>query len=131
MVALLALVPMRRRAFVRLELGASVLVREECILLSLPGDLTKNGLPWSCKVPEAILPLLRAYINQVRPWFLRRGNTQHNILWVGDRGTVFAENYFGMKMSNVTEELVGGYRRTFSVMLLRQRWHGCRQMRPC
>lgn len=50
-----------------LELGTSVLVREDRILISLPGDLTKNGLPWSCTAPEALLPLLRHYIEEVRP----------------------------------------------------------------
>ncbi len=107
MVALLTLVPMRCRAFVHLELGASILVREDRIVISLPGDLAKNGLPWSCTVPDILLPLLRHYIEEVRPWFLQRGTARHDILWVGDRGTPFVENYFGMKISNVTEALTG------------------------
>lgn len=107
MVALLALVPMRRRAFMHLELGSSLLVREDRIMISLPGDLTKNGLPWSCNVPESLLPLLRHYVDEVRPWFLHRGTARHDILWVGDRGAPYVENYFGMKMTNVTEELTG------------------------
>jgi integrase len=108
MVALLTLVPMRRRAMVNLELGASVFMREDRMVISLPGDLTtKNGLPWSCTVPDILLPLLRLYVEEVRPWFLQRSTARHDILWVGDRGDPYVENYFGMKMSNVTERLTG------------------------
>jgi integrase len=77
-------------------------------VISLPGDLTtKNGLPWSCTVPDILLPLLRLYVEEVRPWFLQRSTARHDILWVGDRGDPYVENYFGMKMSNVTERLTG------------------------
>lgn len=107
MVALLALVPIRCRAVVHLELGSSIQVREDRIVISLPGDLTKNKLPWSCDVPEILVPLLRLYIQETRPWFLHRGTARHDILWVADRGAPYVENYFGMKMSNVTEVLTG------------------------
>jgi integrase len=107
MVAMLSLLPMRRRAMVHLELGSSVIVRDSDIVISLPDSLTKNGIPWSCMVPEPLLPLLRHYVDEVRPWFLHRGRAQHDILWVGDNGAPFAENYFGMKVSNATEALTG------------------------
>ena len=107
MVALLALVPIRCRAVVHLELGSSIQVREDRIVISLPADLTKNRLAWSCNVPEILVPLLRLYIEEVRPWFLQRGTARHDVLWVGDRGAPYVENYFGMKMSNVTEVLTG------------------------
>jgi integrase/recombinase XerD len=107
MVALLALVPMRRRSFVHLEIGRSILVRQDSILIALQDELTKNGLPWSCEVPEALLPLLQHYIDKVRPWLLHRGGAQHGILWVGDRGAPYEEDYLGKRIADITERLTG------------------------
>lgn len=107
MVALLALIPMRRRAYVRLELGMSLLVQEDRILIALPGELTKNGLPFSCSVPDAIVPLLQTYIFEVRPWFLKRGSASHNVLWVRDRGAPYDDNYFGARIAQITTRLTG------------------------
>ena len=46
MVAVLALMPMRRRAFANLRLGESVHLQRDQVLMSLPGELTKTGQPW-------------------------------------------------------------------------------------
>lgn len=45
MVAMLSLMPMRRRAFANLEIGSSLIVSEGRIFVALPGELTKNGMP--------------------------------------------------------------------------------------
>jgi len=107
MVAVLALIPMRRRAYVRLELGSSLLVQQDRVVISLPEHLTKNGLPWRCEVPEAVTSLLLAYLAEVRPWFLASKALSHNTLWVGDRGAPFADDHFGIKIGDITTRLIG------------------------
>ena len=99
--------PMRRRAFAHLEIGSSLFVGEDRITVALPGDLTKNGLPWDAEVPAAVEPLLRRYLDEVRPWFMTRGNQHHPFLWVKLRGTTFHVNDFGNKIGNITERLIG------------------------
>lgn len=107
MVALLAVVPMRRRAYANLELGTSLIVGDTSLWVSLPASLTKTGQPWECEVPQIVEPLLRSYITDVRPWFLARGNRSHDILWVGDTGAPFEENHFGTKIAGITLQLTG------------------------
>lgn len=107
MVALLAIVPMRRRAYANLELGTSLVVGASTMWVSLPPDLTKTGQPWECEVPQIVAPLVRTYITEVRPWFLARGNRNHDILWVGDRGAPFEEDHFGVKIAGITLQLTG------------------------
>lgn len=107
MVAMLALMPMRRRAFGQLEIGTSVIVGPDWIIVALPGDMTKNGLPWEAEVPKAVEPLLRRYINEVRPWFMARGHEHHSRLWVKLRGTQFELNHFGNQISAITTHLTG------------------------
>ena len=55
MVAFLALLPMRRRAFATLELGASVQVTLTAMQITLCGDMIKTGQPWEAPVPELLL----------------------------------------------------------------------------
>ncbi len=59
MIAMLALMPMRRRAFAGLRIGTSLHVTADTMTVALPGDLTKSGQPWEADVPQSIEPLLR------------------------------------------------------------------------
>lgn len=107
MVALLALMPMRRRAFTNLRLGESILVQAGQVIIWLPEELTKSGRPWEAAVPEAISSLLMDYITEVRPWFMARGRSSHSVLWVDDRGLPFDDNCLGAKIAGLTTQLTG------------------------
>ena len=107
MVALLAMMPIRRRALAGLRIGRSFLVGAETLTIALPGDLTKTGLPWEADVPEPVAGLLRQYMTETRPFLLDRGGQRHDILWVGDDGRPFDENHLGMKIAGITKELTG------------------------
>lgn len=107
MVAMLALMPMRRRAFAHLEIGSSLIITDSRCIVALSGELTKNGRPWEAEVPAAIEPLLRRYIDEVRPWFMARGNERHALLWVKLRGTTFEINNFGNQIGDTTMQLTG------------------------
>lgn len=107
MVAMLSLVPMRRRAFAQLQIGSSLIISESRYTVALPGELTKNGLPWDVEVPATVEPLLRRYIEEVRPWLMAQRNHRHSFLWVNLRGAPFEANHLGNKIAQATTRLTG------------------------
>lgn len=107
MIALLSLLPMRRRSFCELTLGQSVHLTPTAIMISLSEEMTKTGRNWDVEVPPQVEPLLRRYIEEVRPALLARGHRRHDRLWVCKKGEVFEENYLGMRFGNLTLELTG------------------------
>lgn len=108
MVAMLALMPMRRRAFAGLRLGHSVHITDNEILVALPEEMTKNGLSWETPVPPQVTPLLLRYLNETRQWLMARGQARHDYLWVNDRGAPFLElNHFGNRIAEITTRITG------------------------
>lgn len=77
------------------------------IAILLSPDMTKNGLPWEARVPELLVPVLRRYIEDARPWFLSKTGSAHDWLWVTDRGTPYDGNRLGMRIGKVTQRLTG------------------------
>lgn len=107
MIALLAVLPIRRRAFCELAIGHSIHVNDDEILLSLSEDMTKTGVPWDAAIPKQIESALRRYIEEVRPALLARGDQHHDILWVGKKGEIMTENYIGSRIGGLTLKLTG------------------------
>jgi integrase len=109
MIAVLALMPMRLRAFATLELEQSVFIHSDRIDISLSGDMMKAGVPWEATVPTAITPLLRRYIHEVRPYFLARGDAQHSMLWTDSKGKPLEPGYLAHRIGQATQALVGAW----------------------
>ncbi len=86
MIALLTMMPIRLRSLSELTLGVSVQVSPTRIMICLSGDMTKNGHPWEAQVPVQLDQLLRLYIEEVRPWLMRRKGKHHQMLWVSRMG---------------------------------------------
>lgn len=107
MIAMLAVLPIRRRAFCELALGQSVLMTPDEITISLSEEMTKTGVPWEASVPPQIEAMLRRYIVDVRPALLARGGRTHNILWVGKKGEIFEQNGLGSRIGDLTLQLTG------------------------
>ena len=107
MIALLAVLPIRRRAFCELALGQSLHVSDDEILISLSEDMTKTGVSWEAAIPQQIEAGLRQYIVDVRPALLARGDQRNDILWVGKKGEVMHQNYIGSRIGNLTLKLTG------------------------
>jgi integrase len=107
MVAMLALLPMRRRAFANLELGKSLLVMPEEIVVCLPEELTKTGVPWETAVPGPVVASLRRYISDVRPWLMARSGARHDYLWVGNQGHPYKLDSVGCRITELTLRLTG------------------------
>lgn len=107
MIALLSVLPMRRRAFCELSLGTSVQVTPAEITISLSSAMTKTGVPWDVVVPKQVEATLRRYIEDIRPALLARGGVQHDVLWVGKKGEILGQEYVGTRIANVTLKLTG------------------------
>ncbi|WP_155326468.1 hypothetical protein [Alkalilacustris brevis] len=58
-------------------------------------------------MPAPVLPLMRGYLSEVRPWLMQRGGEDHDVLWVTDRGRPFDPNFLGMKIGGLTKRLTG------------------------
>ena len=109
MIAMLALMPMRRRAFAGLRLGHSLYVTQNEILVALPGEMTKTGLPWEAPVPAQVAHLLRRYLSETRPWLMARAGQHHDYLWVDNLGAPYSFNLnrFGKKITTITTRITG------------------------
>lgn len=107
MIAMLALMPLRSSPFRRLELGSSIRETEFGIEVMVPGEMMKSGLPWDAKVPEVLMPLLRRYLDEVRPWLLKRRRKSHSFLWVTSQGDPFKNGYIGVRVALAAIEATG------------------------
>lgn len=107
MIALLSMLPMRRRSFCELALGQSVHVSTAEIAISLSRNMTKTSVPWEVTVPRQVEPVLRHYIDEIRPALLARGKLSHNILWVGKKGEILGMNYIGSLIGSLTLRHIG------------------------
>ncbi|MFC3614543.1 hypothetical protein ACFORG_12285 [Lutimaribacter marinistellae] len=107
MIAMLAVMPMRRRAFAGLQLSVSLFVTAETISVALPEDLTKSGQPWEADVPDVVAPLLRRYIGDARPALMERGHHQHDFLWVGKKGAPLGMEYLSARIAEQTQKMTG------------------------
>jgi len=107
MIGLLALMPMRRRAFTGLRIGASFLPHAEGFSIALPGTLTKSGLPWEAEVPDPAADLLRIYLRDARPMLAARASDKDDHLWIGRTGHKFGEDHLRTLISNGVERITG------------------------
>lgn len=136
MMAFLSLVPVRLRSLTELELGASVLQSGRRIVINLSPDMMKNGHAWEAPVPATLEPILRAYIDEVRPWLMQRHGAWHNRLWVGRLGTPLAYERIANSIPLVTERELGIsisphlFRDSAATTLVRQSPESTRLIRP-
>jgi integrase/recombinase XerD len=107
MIALLSVMPMRKRAFCSLALGDSLIRPNDELIIVLGPEMTKNGQHWEAPVPEAVAPALRRYIDESRRFLMERGGQRHDWLWVGERGGPIRHRSMDWKFGEVTEKLVG------------------------
>jgi integrase/recombinase XerD len=107
MVALLAMMPLRHRAFTGLRVGVSLIVSDTALTVVLPEELTKTGTPWEAEVIEPAKTALRRYLADARPFFMARTTHSHNALWVGNMGEPMSYSYVGRRIPDITQRLTG------------------------
>jgi integrase len=96
MVALLALLPLRRRNLMQLRLGKELRQRAGRWVIAIPGEQVKNHQPIAMPLPDALAPALEGYLARHRPVLLARGsaqasNTLTSALWLNTGGTPLAD----------------------------------------
>ena len=107
MVAFLSFLPIRLRAMSELRLGQSILVTPTQILVSLSGEMTKNGRPWEAPAPATLDHLMRYYLNDVRPLLIAKGRAPHDMLWVGQSGRPLRYGAVGLTIGDATRKATG------------------------
>jgi integrase/recombinase XerD len=107
MIALLAVMPMRRMTFCKLQLGSSVWIDKDRIIIAASGDMMKRGNTWEAEVPDVVLDVLRHYLDTVRPWLMQRANLQHPFLWVNDLGKPYDPCHLSNRIAWSTKEILG------------------------
>ena len=106
-VSLLALLPLRLRAMIELELGQSFLQGAEGFIISLSREMTKIGVAWEAEVPSQVEDVLSRYIYEVRPWLMARQGEMHARLWVTGQGRPFGALYFSRRIREATFAATG------------------------
>lgn len=106
-IALLALLPIRRRALVGLRIGQSVFFNGETATLALSASLTKSGVPWESEIPAPVIPALMRYLQEARPALLARAAQPHDALWVARKGGPLGYGAVAPAIKNGTERMLG------------------------
>ncbi|NSY39079.1 site-specific integrase [Leisingera sp. ANG59] len=107
MIALLALMPMRLRALAGLELGSSVIVGQDLILVSIPDELSKTGQPWEADVPPQASAALRAYLDSARPILAARSPSNIPSLWLSRHGNALRYGSIRPRIARQTQRMTG------------------------
>lgn len=107
MIAFLAVMPIRLGSLSELTLGDSFLVHGSRIVIRLSADMTKTGQDWEAPVPDLLEPLLRTYINVVRPWLMERTGARHDCIWVTRFGSPLAYGQIKGRIPEVTKRELG------------------------
>lgn len=87
MIAFLALLPLRRRNLMGLDLEQQLTRQTQGWMLTVPGEQTKNHRPIEMAVPSVLVPMLETYLAQHRPVLATgcsAGGTPK--LWLGGTG---------------------------------------------
>lgn len=135
-IALLALMPIRRRALANLRIGESVFCAERSITIALPADLTKSGAPWEAVVPTPAMPALERYLGEARPLLLSRGLASDPHLWIDRKGKPLTYASIGPTIANATEKMTGVrvpphfFRDAAATTLARTSSKGAKLIRP-
>ncbi len=106
MVAVLALMPLRRRAFCGIELGRHLDPLPPYRITVDPG-LSKTGAVWSAELPAVLAPVLDDYLRHVRPYLASRSSSPDSALWLNDYGRRLAPNTMTDRISAVTRRTLG------------------------
>lgn len=107
MITLLALMPMRRRAFAHLELGRSLQRTASGWRVVLEASDLKYGQYWEATVPEPAASLLGHYVDVIRPRLKVVGATDFGRLWLTKNGTPYKEGHLGVWIKGLTFRLIG------------------------
>jgi integrase/recombinase XerD len=94
-IALLALIPLRRRTFVALRIGRHLIKVGIAWVLDIPAADTKTKRPLDYPIWEELSPRIDLYLKRFRPRI--PGANDHDGVWASDRGRPISGNtLYGM-----------------------------------
>jgi integrase/recombinase XerD len=103
MLALLALIPLRRKNLAALEVGKHLILEGDCWFVIIPSEEAKTGTPIEFAVPELLNSHLAIYLDVVRPRMLRRPACA--ALWVSDKGGALVHGAIGQVFTRLSSRL--------------------------
>ena len=107
MLALMAARPLRLKNFAALARGRNLIPVAEGWNFNIPGEETKTGQPLNFTVPKLLVPYLEAYLERVRPTFLKGDTLESDSLWLGFEGRPLAQHSVYMRFTYITSRLFG------------------------
>ncbi|MBD1202490.1 MAG: hypothetical protein H9533_00005, partial [Rhodobacteraceae bacterium] len=107
MVMFLAMVPIRRKNFVQMEIGRTLLMEAGRFVVLLPAGEVKNHVHYEIELLEPGASVLSRYIADARPFLASRCPTPTNMLWLADTGRPYSYGYIGTRIPLIVERLLG------------------------
>jgi integrase/recombinase XerD len=111
MIALLALVPLRRRNFAGLRLHRNVIAINDLWLINLETSETKTHAPLEILWPDELVAPLRTYLNVHRPLLSAinkpSAKPADDALWVSSRGSPLSEMAMYLRICEHTQKAFG------------------------
>ncbi len=104
-VALLTMIPLRRRNFAGLELGRHLTQQRGSWLIEIPGPETKTGRPYHASIPAGLYLNLEHYLAHVRPILL--GGRCQVALWITRGGKPMSDHTINLRITALTEQAFG------------------------
>jgi hypothetical protein len=103
-IALLSMVPLRRRTLTALTMSKHLVKTGECWLLDIPAADTKTRRPLEFPLPDDLSRHISFYLARFRPMF--RGADKHDGLWASIRGRPMDDgSIYDMVRRRTTETL--------------------------
>jgi integrase/recombinase XerD len=116
MIALLAARPLRRKNFLALAIGTTLVERDGKWWLIFPGTMVKNGCPIKMPLPDFLDSAVREYIVHVRPYLAARfeNGKMHpdyrlpgDFLWLSRLGRAMSDMAFDDAVKRRTRDQFG------------------------
>lgn len=80
------MVPIRRKNFVELEIGRTLLITDSRFVVLLPAGEVKNRVHYEIQLLEPGASVLSRYLAEARPFLASRGPTPTSMLWLAETG---------------------------------------------
>ncbi|PSL12637.1 tyrosine-type recombinase/integrase [Shimia abyssi] len=110
-IALLALRPLRIRAFASIQLQDHLLHVGNVWKIAIPPELSKNNRPWEADIPSELAPALRHYLEAVRPQLRSLRGRWHSepggALWISIDGSAMKPKALGEAITKRTRQAFG------------------------
>lgn len=107
MIVFLAMVPIRRRSFVSLEIDRTLIANDKEIIILLAPDEVKIKRHYEIVLREPGAALMRRYLGEARPFLHSRARIQTDAVWLADTGLPYSYGYVGRRIPLLTERMIG------------------------